>query len=167
MDTNYPAGTPREGYPIEIQALWYNALNLLAQHETTEAKRAARAAMAKKVRTNVLRYYLTQDGWLSDCLHAAKGVPAAKAIADDHLRPNQLFAITLGLVDSPDVCKTILEATSELLIPGAIRTLADRDVRYPLPVRDRNGALLNDPTHPYRGRYEGDEDTRRKVAYPR
>src|SRR5205085_2830551 len=22
MDTNYPAATPREGYPIEIQALW-------------------------------------------------------------------------------------------------------------------------------------------------
>ena len=165
MDTNYPAGTPREGYPIEIQALWYNALKLLAQHERTEAKRAARAAMAEKVRTNVLRYYLTPEGWLSDCLHGAKGIPAAKAVADDHLRPNQLFAITLGLVDSPDVCKAILEATSELLIPGAIRTLADRDVQFPLPVRDRNGALLNNPTHPYCGRYEGDEDTRRKVAY--
>ena len=165
MDTNYPAGTPREGYPIEIQALWYNALKLLAQHERTEAKRAARAAMAEKVRTNVLRYYLTPEGWLSDCLHGAKGIPAAKAVADDHLRPNQLFAITLGLIDSPDVCKAILEATSELLIPGAIRTLADRDVQFPLPVRDRNGALLNNPTHPYCGRYEGDEDTRRKVAY--
>jgi starch synthase (maltosyl-transferring) len=22
MDTNFPAGTPREGYPVEIQALW-------------------------------------------------------------------------------------------------------------------------------------------------
>jgi hypothetical protein len=64
-----------------------------------------------------------------------------------------------------DDCKAILDATSELLIPGAIRTLADRDVQFPLPVKDRNGALLNNPTHPYCGRYEGDEDTRRKVAY--
>ncbi|MDE0839534.1 MAG: glycogen debranching enzyme N-terminal domain-containing protein, partial [Kiritimatiellae bacterium] len=31
MDTNYPAGTPREGYPIEIQALWYASLRVLAE----------------------------------------------------------------------------------------------------------------------------------------
>ena len=30
MDTNYPAGTPRQGYPVEIQALWYHALEFLA-----------------------------------------------------------------------------------------------------------------------------------------
>ena len=30
MDTNYPAGTPREGYPVEIQALWYAALKFLS-----------------------------------------------------------------------------------------------------------------------------------------
>ena len=29
MDTNYPAGTPREGYPIEIQALWIRLLRQL------------------------------------------------------------------------------------------------------------------------------------------
>ena len=29
MDTNYPACTPREGYPIEIQSLWYFALSFL------------------------------------------------------------------------------------------------------------------------------------------
>ena len=29
MDTNYPACTPREGYPIEIQSLWYFALAFL------------------------------------------------------------------------------------------------------------------------------------------
>ena len=29
MDTNYPAGTPREGYPVEIQALWVRCLRQL------------------------------------------------------------------------------------------------------------------------------------------
>ena len=29
MDTNYPAGTPREGYPVEIQALWIRLLRQL------------------------------------------------------------------------------------------------------------------------------------------
>jgi glycogen debranching enzyme len=32
MDTNYPAATPREGYPVEIQALW---VCLLSQLEGT------------------------------------------------------------------------------------------------------------------------------------
>jgi glycogen debranching enzyme len=37
-------------------------------------------------------------------------------------------------------------------------------VRRPLPVV-HEGQLLNDPHHPYQGRYQGDEDTRRKPAY--
>jgi glycogen debranching enzyme len=52
-----------------------------------------------------------------------------------------------------------------LVVPGAIRSLAPLPVRPPLPVRGAGGVLLNDPEHPYWGRYEGDEDTRRKPAY--
>ena len=44
-------------------------------------------------------------------------------------------------------------------------TLADRPVKYPLPIYGTDGKLLNDPQHPYQGQYCGDEDTRRKVAY--
>jgi glycogen debranching enzyme len=38
-------------------------------------------------------------------------------------------------------------------------------VSPPLAVYGNHGQLLNDPTNPYWGRYEGDEDTRRKPAY--
>jgi glycogen debranching enzyme len=38
-------------------------------------------------------------------------------------------------------------------------------VSVPLPIYGADGRLLNDPQHPYWGRYEGDEDTRRKPAY--
>ena len=51
------------------------------------------------------------------------------------------------------------------MIPGAIRSLAPLPVTPPLPVRSDGGDLLNDPDHPYFGRYEGDEDSRRKPAY--
>jgi len=51
-----------------------------------------------------------------------------------------------------------------LLVPGALRSLADLPVLSPLPIQGPHG-LLNDPIHPYWGRYEGDEDTRRKPAY--
>jgi glycogen debranching enzyme len=38
-------------------------------------------------------------------------------------------------------------------------------VSVPLPIYGNNGRLLNDPSAPYWGHYEGDEDTRRKPAY--
>ena len=37
MDTNYPAGTPREGYPIEIQALWIRLLEQLHQLDSCQS----------------------------------------------------------------------------------------------------------------------------------
>ena len=163
MDTNYPAGTPREGYPIEIQALWFAALSFLASMENADP---VYGTLAEQVKNSIHELYLLPGkGWLSDCLHCKAGVPAKQAVADDHLRPNQLLAITLGAVTDREIGKTILDAASALLIPGAIRSLADRPVRYELPVRSGDGRLLNTPGRPYFGRYEGDEDTRRKPAY--
>ena len=52
-----------------------------------------------------------------------------------------------------------------LVIPGALRSLAPLPVSVPLPIHGPDGRLLNDPRNPYWGRYEGDEDTRRKPAY--
>ena len=93
------------------------------------------------------------------------GVGARQADPDDAIRPNQLYAITLGLLrDDRALAQSVLDATACLLLPGAIRTLADRPVRRALPII-RDGHPLNDPHNPYWGRYEGDEDTRRKPAY--
>jgi len=161
MDTNFPAGTPREGYPIEIQALWYATLAFLAELEP-EGKWQS---MKDLVKQSIRRLYI-QEGrdFLSDCLHASPGVPAGKAHADDALRPNQLLVITLGdILDNKEAVR-VIAACEELLVPGAIRSLGDRAVKHRLPVF-HNGHLLNDPAKPYWGRYDGDEDTRRKPAY--
>lgn len=160
MDTNYPAGTPREGYPIEIQALWYAALDFLF-NQTGKQKWKE---LAEQIRKSVIELYLNEEGWLSDCLHCKPGENAKNATPDDALRCNQLFAITLGLIDDCELRKSILKATSSLLVPGAIRTLADRKVEFPLSI-EKDGEPLNDPLDPYWGYYEGDEDTRRKPAY--
>ncbi len=162
MDTNYPAGTPREGYPVEIQALWFAALSFLAKVSPD----AGWDRMADQVQQSILRYFVL-DGrkHLSDCLHCTRGTPASKAIPDDHLRSNQLLAITLGAVTDPAVCRNVLDSAAPLLIPGAIRSLADQKTEYKLPVYGANGNLLNQPDYPYAGKYEGDEDTRRKPAY--
>ncbi|MBQ6246948.1 MAG: glycogen debranching enzyme N-terminal domain-containing protein, partial [Kiritimatiellae bacterium] len=161
MDTNYPAGTPREGYPVEIQALWIAALALLRE------KLGVRefSAVEERARASLLRLYVMPEGWLADSLRAKAGQGAGEAVAEDALRPNQLLAVTLGAVPPHGgISKAILRATSELLVPGSIRSLADRPVNVEQPVYGANG-LLNDPHNPFWGEYVGDEDTRRKPAY--
>jgi len=161
MDTNYPAGTPREGYPIEIQALWYAALTLMEQitHESRWS------TLRSKVLASILRFYIKPDlGYVTDCLHAQPGQSAKQAVADDAVRPNQLLALTLGAITDMEIRCNVLRTCEELLAPGAIRSLADRPVTHPLPILHK-GVLLNDPLRPYWGTYQGDEDTRRKPAY--
>ena len=154
MDTNYPAGTPREGYPVEIQALWHAALVFTGRKE-----------LAAKVRASIEKYFFPDfcEG-ASDCLHCAPGTPAALAEPDDHIRPNALTLITLGAIENRGLALKILRSSAQLLIPGAIRTLADKPVRYALPVT-YEGRLLNDPHAPYCGAYEGPENECRKKAY--
>ena len=171
MDTNYPAGTPREGYPVEIQSLWYYALKLLKQIYPKEKKWNQ---LSKQVSESILKYFLIQSRsnkvlsenrkYLSDCLHTKGFQPASEGKKDDHIRPNQLFAVTFNAIKEKEVCREILSACTELVVPGAIRTLADRDVAYELPVYFDN-KLINNASHPYCGRYTGNEDTSRKPAY--
>jgi predicted glycogen debranching enzyme len=163
MDTNYPACTPREGYPVEIQALWHNSLLFLSEVDSS-ASSGKWKSLAAKVNRSICDLFTTREGYLSDCLYARHGTPAAKSELDDSLRPNQLLAITLGAVKDVCLCRKILSSCAELLVPGAIRSLADRQVYRPLEIK-HHGNLLNDPLNPYWGTYAGDEDTMRKPAY--
>ena len=172
MDTNYPAGTPREGYPIEIQAMWYASLSFIGELSNNKKY----DELAAEVKESIKEFFVYEETnpkscrkgkqWLSDCLHAKAGMSAREAEADDHIRPNQLFAITLGAVDDFELCQSIIEISSVLLIPGGIRSCADKVNNFKLPVYGNDGyTLLNNPDNPYWGRYQGDEDTCRKAAY--
>jgi predicted glycogen debranching enzyme len=171
MDTNHPAATPRQGYPVEIQALWIAALRFAARHLVRRVPWAAAQADRAQASLDTL-FWLPGRGitgaspspWLADCLRAEQGTSAAQAVPEDALRPNQLLAVTLGALADPRRAEAVVRACECLLVPGGIRSLADRPVATPLPVW-RDGALLNDPAHPYWGSYRGDEDTRRKPAY--
>jgi len=161
MDTNHPAGTPREGYPIEIQSLWFFALDFYFKLSGEEKYKK----LSEQVSNSISELFTkSSNGCLSDCLYADSKTSAQLADPDDAIRSNQLFAITLGAVKNKSLCEKIITASEQLLIPGAIRSLANLPVTYPLPVL-RNGELLNDPMNPYFGKYTGDEDTRRKAAY--
>lgn len=162
MDTNFPAGTPRQGYPIEIQALWYNALDFLASVDEKQSKKWREKA--KMVQSAILELFYKPEGYFTDCLHSDSHVGAKEANADDAIRPNQLFLFTLDVIQDKKIAAGCLEFCQQLLIPGAIRSLADQKVETGIHIVYSN-RLLKDPHTPYSGIYKGDEDTMRKPAY--
>jgi starch synthase (maltosyl-transferring) len=164
MDTNFPAGTPREGYPVEIQVLWIRLLRQLEKiSESAEQKKWQ--ALAERATASFKKlFWLEERGYYADLLIAKNGQSAANAKADDALRSNYLFAVSLGLVTGERAKRCVEAAQKYLVVPGALRSLAPLPVSVPLPIY-RDGQLLNNPIEPYCPRYEGDEDTRRKPAY--
>jgi starch synthase (maltosyl-transferring) len=165
MDTNYPAGTPREGYPVEIQVLWIRLLRQLARIGAP-ADGESWAELARRAEASLHGlFWLEEHGWLADVLLAGPGVSARASVADTALRSNCLFAVTLGLLSGDRAQRCVDAALRYLVVPGALRSLAPLPVSPPLTVLGHDGRPLNDPERPYCGRYEGDEDTRRKPAY--
>jgi len=164
MDTNHPAGTPREGYPVEIQALWLRLLRLL-ERISVGSKQAQWRDLAERATGSFDQLFWLEDkGWFADVLLASARVIARDALASDALRSNCLLAVSLGLVAGERARRCVEAARRYLVVPGGLRTLAPLPVATPLPIR-RGEELLNNPVEPYFAHYEGDEDTRRKPAY--
>jgi len=168
IDTNHPAGTARKGYPVEIQALWVRLLRQLARlnAEPWDGRGESWSDLARRTEKSFQKYFwLEEPGWLADLLLGGPTTPARVAPPSDALRSNALLPVALGLVGGERARRIVSAAQRWLVIPGAIRSLAPLPVNPPLPVYANGGGLLNDPSHPYWPRYEGDEDTRRKPAY--
>ena len=165
MDTNHPAGTPREGYPVDIQVLWIRLLRQLekisAAAEQTKWRDLAERATASFGKL----FWLEDRGWFADVLLAVPQVMARDATPGDALRSNGLFPVSLGLVAGERAKRCVEAARNYLVVPGGLRSLAPLPISVPLPVYGNDGGLLNNPAEPYWPRYDGDEDTRRKPAY--
>ena len=118
--------TPRIGKPVEINALWYRALVLMAKW----AARLGRSPitysdLAAHARASFGRFWYAEGGYLYDVVDTPSGDDAS-------LRPNQLFAISLAedLVP-PDRARSILSVASQfLLTPMGLRTLSPHDPDY-------------------------------------
>ncbi|HVU26922.1 MAG TPA: amylo-alpha-1,6-glucosidase [Verrucomicrobiae bacterium] len=165
MDTNFPAGTPREGYPVEIQVLWIRLLRQLEKISSRDEQKKWRDLADHATASFEKLFWLEDQGWFADVLLAKKNVIARDATPSDALRSNCLFAISLGLISGERAKRCVAAAQKFLVVPGALRSLAPLPVSVPLPIYGNDGNLLNNPAEPYWARYEGDEDTRRKPAY--
>jgi predicted glycogen debranching enzyme len=165
MDTNFPAGTPREGYPVEIQVLWIRLLRQLEKIAAPAGQKKWRALADHATASFEKLFWLEDKGWFADVLPAKSNVIARDAKPGDALRSNCLFAVSLGLATGDRAKRCVAAAQKFLVVPGALRSLAPLPVSPPFPIYGNDGRLLNDPQNPYWPRYEGDEDTRRKPAY--
>lgn len=114
--------TPRRGKPVEIQALWVDALRHGARW-TGDARYTAAADRAEA--SFRARFWRPDLGYLADVVDGPDGDDLA-------LRPNQLLALSLRhpLVDAA-MAESILAAVSrELAVPLGLRSLAPNESAY-------------------------------------
>jgi predicted glycogen debranching enzyme len=131
--------TPRFGRPVEIQALWHNALCTLAEFGSLlgdEQASKTYTGIAERLRINFMSVFWNPQ---RKCLFDVAG----DGDIDESLRPNQIFAISLRYpLLSGEVARQMLTVVeAELLTPYGLRTLSSDD-------------------HHYRGTYQGDTGSR-------
>ncbi len=131
--------TPRSGQPVEIQALWYNALKImeeLAQRFGDETLRKRYSTLASMVSEGFNRLFWNNE---KNCLYDV----IENGAADSSIRPNQVFAVSLhySMLPQDRALAVVTAVERELLTPVGLRTLAPSDPRY-------------------RPRYEGDQRSR-------
>jgi predicted glycogen debranching enzyme len=136
--------TPRTGKPVEIQALWYNALRVmesLAREFGLSEDETKYAAMASRARVSFNRQFWNEE---AGCLY---DVVAGDA-RDASIRPNQIIAASLthSMLSEERARRVVEVVERELLTPYGLRSLAQSDPRYV-------------------GRYEGGPESRDAVYH--
>jgi predicted glycogen debranching enzyme len=117
--TNGHVVTPRAGKPVEIQALWVNALRVAGRDELADRACASFAA----------RFWNPERG----CLYDVVDVDGVAGAVDDAVRPNQLLAVgglPHALVDGLRARSIVDVAEAQLWTPLGLRTLSPRDEGY-------------------------------------
>jgi predicted glycogen debranching enzyme len=122
--------TPRIGKPVEINALWCNALQIVGAIAERLMHRQTAERLKGQARTATAsfrdRFWYAQGRYLYDL------IDGPESAADASLRPNQLLALALphALLD-PARARRVLEACErELLSSYGMRTLEPADPRY-------------------------------------
>jgi predicted glycogen debranching enzyme len=131
--------TPRYGKPVEVQALWYNALRSMeefAQRFGDMADANHYKKLADLARDHFIDLFWNQTaGCLFDVVNGDE--------RDASIRPNQIFAVSLyhSMLDPGKAREVVAAVERDLLTPYGLRSLAPSDQQY-------------------RGRYEGDPFSR-------
>jgi len=124
--------TPRYGKPVEIQALWYNALRTMEELSGD----ARYKDLADRARGSFNRLFWNES---ADCLYDVVNGDTR----DGSIRPNQILALSLfhGMLSPEKATRVVAAVQEHLLTPYGLRSLAPSDPQY-------------------RGRYEGSPSSR-------
>jgi predicted glycogen debranching enzyme len=125
--------TPRIGKPIEINALWYNALRSIAKFARLLNKPYQEyEALADRVIAKFHRFWYEEKGYCYDVIDSPTG-------NDDSFRPNQIFAVSLphggtngwtALLNQQQQRQIVDRCGQLLLTSYGLRSLAPNDPQY-------------------------------------
>lgn len=120
--------TPRIGKPVEVNALWYNALKIMeffSERFGFAQFRDHFSAMAEKAKKSFNELYWNEKSdCLFDCIDGNE--------MDPSIRPNQIFSMSLPFpVLKAEYHTSVLKVVeSELLTPYGLRSLSPKDPKY-------------------------------------
>ncbi|MBN1662165.1 MAG: glycogen debranching enzyme family protein [Deltaproteobacteria bacterium] len=118
--------TPRWGYAVEINALWFNALcftgelgNRFGDHELSLSDMIDVTSQSFSD-----AFWLEKEGYLADCFNEVN--------IDASIRPNQILAVSLPYSPlTPSQAAGVVNTVKEhLLTPVGLRTLSPSDTKY-------------------------------------
>jgi predicted glycogen debranching enzyme len=107
--------TPRTGKPVEIQALWYNALMIMAdlsERFGDAADNRLYLSMARMCKESFNAVFWNED---EDCLYDV----VVNGSRDGSIRPNQIFAVSLphSMLSDEKAKKVVEKVEGDLLTP--------------------------------------------------
>jgi predicted glycogen debranching enzyme len=133
--------TPRTGKPVEINALWFNALETMADlAPAAKESRERFAKLAARTKQSFTKFWNHSSGYCYDVIDAP-GIGN-----DPALRPNQLFAVSLPQSPlPPEQQKAVVDICARRLLTSyGLRSLAQSETgyqgHYGGGVRERDGA---------------------------
>ena len=120
--------TPRRGYPVELQALWYNAVSytlaLAKKQGDKEFVNEWKDMPAKTQASFISKFWLEEEGYLADYVNADE--------TNKFIRPNMVMAAGLDytMLDEEKRVRVLQTAKEHLLTPRGLRTLSPRNMLY-------------------------------------
>jgi len=118
--------TPRHGCPVEINALWYNALQItIGFAKLLGRKPDLYALLLRRFEGSFRSHFWNDNGYLNDVVLPG-GLP------DSSIRPNQIYALSLPfpLLKTDEQKQVLATVTKHLYTPYGLRTLAPSDPHF-------------------------------------
>ena len=120
--------TPRRGYPVELQALWYNAVEYtlaVAKRQGDKAFVAEWKELSARIKASFLaKFWLEEEGYLADYVNYDE--------VNKFIRCNMAVAVGLDytMLDDEKRVRVLQIIREHLLTPRGLRTLSPRNILY-------------------------------------